>query len=352
MNKLKFIPVCILISLRLTGLSQNLSVTELIKIHSNKTEDVTDFLINKGWTFINSEYITTKWAFNKNGEKANAWIEKAANDKSETTYQNSNIKYISKIKDDLYKLGFKKISSYTLANRISTEYKNAKYKIRVDLLSRKDEDEFSNERNIFMVYINTNPSKEELIKMDLQRRRDSTYAVTFEISQDKYSEIYPESMTIVSKESRLMDGYNENSDVISELSIGETVYVFNDKIYNNYCLVYARNKVGFVLKEKLKKYIKSKNTTTKNITPPKVEKKQKISSCSNYQYIATLASPLPEYLWLYSEKTCTDKSKRVIELPERAELLVIEEAINDEIYSLVCYKGNIGYVSKLILIRD
>jgi hypothetical protein len=297
---------------------------------------------------LNSEYGSTKWAYNKQGNKANAWVDKKSYSPSETQYQNSNVKYINNIKEDLVKLGFKKTSSYTLTDRITTKYNNIKYTVKLELVSRKDEEEYGNEKNFFLVTITTNPSIEELKKMDLKRRRDSTYAVTFEFTQDEFAEMYPKSRTTVTRETVLRDDFNSNADFLSNVVVGEIVYIFNDKLYNNYCLVYCQNKVGFILKECLKKFDIAQN----NNPTAKLENKKVLRNCLNYRYVAILSQTLPEYMWLYSEKTYTEISKRIVELPEGAKLFVIEEATDDNLFSFVCYNGINGYISKNLLIID
>jgi hypothetical protein len=347
-NQFKLVTLILINLLSTIALSQNLSLVELIKIHTSKTDDVNFLLIKKNWTFLNSEYGNTKWAFNKNGEKARAWLEKPSNTRYPLRYQNSDIKHINSIKVQLNQLGFKKTGSYVLSNKIITKYKNLKYIVEIELFSSKDVDDFNNERNVFVVRVETLPTKEEQYKINLQIKRDSTYAATFMFSQDEYAELYPKSVTFVSKQTYLRDKFDDNGEIISEINIGEVVYIVNDKLYNKYCLVYCENKVGFILKENLEKFDKSKINQVNHKTTNKI----KIDKCTKYLYKATLAATLPEYMWLLDEKTYTDEKARLLELPEGAELYVIEEAWGDDIFSRVCYNGVIGYVSKNILIKD
>jgi hypothetical protein len=347
-NQFKLVTFIIINLLSTIALSQNLSLVELIKIHTSKTDDANFLLINKNWTFLNSEYGNTKWAFNKNGEKARAWIEKPSNKKYPLRYQNSYIKHINSIKVELTQLGFKRTDSYVLTNKIITKYKNLKYIVALELFSSRDVDDFNNERNVFVVTVETLPTKEEQHQINLQIKRDSTYAATFMYSQDEYAEQYPKSITFVSKQTFLRDKFDDDAEIISELNIGEVVYIFNDRLYNKYCLVYCENKVGFILKESLEKYDKSKINQVNN----KTINKTKFDICTKYLYKATLAATLPEYMWLLDEKTYTDEKARLLELPEGAELYVIDEPWGDDIFSRVCYNGVMGYISKNILIKD
>ncbi|MFW0714425.1 retropepsin-like aspartic protease family protein [Pedobacter sp. N23S346] len=74
-------------------------------------------------------------------------------------------------------------------------------------------------------------------------------------------------------------------------------------------------------------------------------------SCDKYVYSAYLTSTLPRYMYLFSEKTYTDSDKRVMMLPAKAQMNVLNEAKEDEIFSYVCYKGVKGYISKHLLIK-
>lgn len=74
------------------------------------------------------------------------------------------------------------------------------------------------------------------------------------------------------------------------------------------------------------------------------------SSCNSYKYMVYLTRTLPQYKFLYSDKTFIDDSKRVIELPDNAMLKMITEAKDDEMFSFVCYQGVTGYISKHLLI--
>lgn len=74
------------------------------------------------------------------------------------------------------------------------------------------------------------------------------------------------------------------------------------------------------------------------------------SPCNSYKYYAYLTRTLPQYKFIYSEKTFIDDSKRVIELPDSAVLKVLIDAKEDELFSFVCYQGVSGYISKHLLI--
>lgn len=76
------------------------------------------------------------------------------------------------------------------------------------------------------------------------------------------------------------------------------------------------------------------------------------SPCNSYKYNAYLTRTLPQYKFIYSEKTFIDDSKRVIELPDNAVLKVIIDAKEDELFSLVCYQGVTGYISKHLIINQ
>lgn len=73
--------------------------------------------------------------------------------------------------------------------------------------------------------------------------------------------------------------------------------------------------------------------------------------CDKYVYSAYLTSTLPRYMYLFSEKTYTDSDKRVMMLPAKAQMNVLNEAKEDETFSYVCYKGVKGYISKHLLIK-
>ncbi len=75
------------------------------------------------------------------------------------------------------------------------------------------------------------------------------------------------------------------------------------------------------------------------------------SNCNSYIRLVFLTRTLPQYKFLYSEKTFLDDSKRIIGIPDFAEMKLITEAKDDEIFSFVCYQGVTGYISKHLLIN-
>ena len=96
------------------------------------------------------------------------------------------------------------------------------------------------------------------------------------------------------------------------------------------------------------------NSDGKDVIKP-LSSKQKNNSktCSGYLYKARLVLTDPQYRYLYSEETYTDETKRIIQLPENAELYVIEENRNENhMFYYVCYQGISGYISMHLLNKE
>ncbi|MBI4931683.1 MAG: hypothetical protein HY841_13015 [Bacteroidetes bacterium] len=72
-------------------------------------------------------------------------------------------------------------------------------------------------------------------------------------------------------------------------------------------------------------------------------------SCDDFLYKTNLTNTTQEYLYLFSTKTYSDKSKIIATLPKNATLYVIEKSIGADIFYLVCYNGVKGYISKFLL---
>lgn len=77
-----------------------------------------------------------------------------------------------------------------------------------------------------------------------------------------------------------------------------------------------------------------------------------IDQCAKYKYKAYLTNTRPEYRFLFSTKTYKDKTKRIIELPTKATILVLDDNTGDALFYYVCYNGVEGYISKNLLIRN
>jgi clan AA aspartic protease (TIGR02281 family) len=75
-------------------------------------------------------------------------------------------------------------------------------------------------------------------------------------------------------------------------------------------------------------------------------------SCAKYKYSTYLANTLPEYMYLFTETTYTDKTKRAIELVEKATIYVLDEDTDNSLFFYVCYNGVKGYISRHLLIRE
>jgi tetratricopeptide (TPR) repeat protein len=76
---------------------------------------------------------------------------------------------------------------------------------------------------------------------------------------------------------------------------------------------------------------------------------EKSNSCNKFLYKTNLTNTTEEFMFLFSSKTYTDKSKVVATLPENANLYVLEKSTGDDNYYLVCYNGTLGYISKYLL---
>lgn len=80
--------------------------------------------------------------------------------------------------------------------------------------------------------------------------------------------------------------------------------------------------------------------------------KANLTQCPKYMYSTYLANTLSQYMYIFSDKTYTDETKRLVELPEKANILVLEENTGDEQFFYVCYNGIKGYISRHLLIKE
>ena len=157
--------------------AQNLTLGELSKIRMMSFEEANLFLGNKNWKFISVEENwgkkTITWAFEKNNEKAKAWLGITYDmfESNSLYYQITSIKTINNIKIKLKELGFKVKSSNYLNNKIETIYSNNKYTLKLE-----SSPENSEEPSVYYIELTKNPRKptlSEIKKADEKRRLDS-----------------------------------------------------------------------------------------------------------------------------------------------------------------------------------
>jgi hypothetical protein len=92
-----------------------------------------------------------------------------------------------------------------------------------------------------------------------------------------------------------------------------------------------------------------KPTTYRKMVHDNTNDDKNYNLCSGYLYKARLTDTDPQYLFLFSDKTYTDESKRIIQLPEKAEIYVLSES---DFYYYVCFHGVSGYISMHLLIKE
>jgi hypothetical protein len=121
---------------------QSLTISELIKYRSLDNDDLNDILVTKGWEFVKNENDRNTWAFSKNDDLADAWLNKDKNWENRVfiNYNFCNTKNISILKSQLTALGFKKINSETYSSTITSEYTNSNFMIIITYSAREDDD--------------------------------------------------------------------------------------------------------------------------------------------------------------------------------------------------------------------
>jgi hypothetical protein len=294
--------ITLILGLLFSGIlnAQKLSFAEIVKLRSLKSDEISDILLNKGWTYMGSKDIHTMWAFNPKENQANSWVTLKYDYnryyKNSLIYQSSQIEYISPLKKELLSLSFKKNEIINLSNKIITNYSNNNYDVVITIYSERDDDDDSN-KNYFTIELIKLPPLSEKIKeeriqkqVEIERTLDKIILDFFnsfaeeavyisEHAQDTssynpYTELIEQKEQVfkklkrltVIKETALLDKPFPNSyKYASEqemilLNKGDTVRIYNDKDFGNYALVVLDSyQYGYVEKNSLKYPSQKKN---------------------------------------------------------------------------------------------
>ena len=122
------------LSVTTTCRGQELSIKQLTKYRESAIDEVNDLLIAKQWEYVGENYKRYTWAFEKYGERANAWLyiqNDWLTDKRMVEYTFCKSGHIGKLKSELSSLGYKKIESTAEGNYIESTYGNNIYIINI-----------------------------------------------------------------------------------------------------------------------------------------------------------------------------------------------------------------------------
>jgi antitoxin component YwqK of YwqJK toxin-antitoxin module len=135
----------------LITLSQKLTLTDLTNLCSKKNwEDVNQTLLNKGWTYYDSEkgstynYNTITWSYIKDyyDDKAQGWFYLYTYEgfPNKISYSVFNKESYSLIQNSISSAGFKLIKSDIEDNEVISTYGNTSYTLKISTEKRKDND--------------------------------------------------------------------------------------------------------------------------------------------------------------------------------------------------------------------
>jgi len=192
---------------------QSLTISELIKYSSLDNDDLNDILVTKGWEFVKNENDRNTWAFSKNDDLADAWLNKDKNWENRVfiNYNFCNTKNISILKSQLTALGFKKINSETYSSTITSEYTNSNFMIIITYSAREDDDHCDS----YTIHLEKRKSIQE-------RQREEK-----EIEEDRLAEIQNQKncdISIINRKKRdsyftsMVDSFNNSIDSIININ--------------------------------------------------------------------------------------------------------------------------------------
>lgn len=245
---------------------------------------------------MGSKELNSRWAFRPDNNKASAWLNLIYNEddfyKYSVIFQSGDNTKLEVLRKELINLQFKKSGSFNIDGKITSYYNSNNHEVTLTIFTQKDEGEFTNEtQNFYTIEVKKQPTSQEKAKFEKKKKQDRIESEFFSLlaeslmlsevvemadSNDSYEEynnlkakenslnnqILSLQKTTVIRQVKLKEkpsleskdklGYDKKTITLNQ---GDTVRIYNDKIYDSYVLVCTSEyEYGYLKKGDLKLY--------------------------------------------------------------------------------------------------